>query len=36
VPIDQEEVDELLAACDRRGDGQITYDEFVAHLQSKK
>ena len=35
VPIDKEEVDELLAACDKNGTGEITYDDFVAHLTGK-
>ena len=35
VPVDKEEVDELLAACDKKGDGEITNDDFVSHLTGK-
>jgi len=35
IPIDREEVDELLAACDKKGDGEITYDEFLKYLKSQ-
>merc|ERR1711871_1121791 len=32
IPIDRQKIKELIAACDRNGDGEISYEEFVDML----
>ena len=32
VPVDDDKIEELIAACDEDGDGQVSYAEFVDAL----
>eukprot|EP00326_Haptolina_ericina_P012940 CAMPEP_0181228824 /NCGR_PEP_ID=MMETSP1096-20121128/33558_1 /TAXON_ID=156174 ORGANISM="Chrysochromulina ericina, Strain CCMP281" /NCGR_SAMPLE_ID=MMETSP1096 /ASSEMBLY_ACC=CAM_ASM_000453 /LENGTH=186 /DNA_ID=CAMNT_0023322383 /DNA_START=70 /DNA_END=630 /DNA_ORIENTATION=- len=35
IPCDKEEVDQLFAFCDLNGDGEVTYDEFLAYVRGQ-